>query len=88
MGSSLELEIDGKLELARRTCADRPPERTERGEKWAVDGVGLCHVGAIQHVEGLDHEVELPVRFDVEELEDTDVERRRPRQPQGVPCQA
>src|SRR5438132_10853394 len=43
---------------------------------------------SIQHVERLDHQVELAVRFDVEELEDADVERRGRGQPEGIPRHA
>ena len=72
----LELEINGKLELPGRARLDRPAERLEWRQKRPVDGIHLGDVRAIQHVEGFDDEVELPVRLDVEVLENAKVQRR------------
>ena len=72
----LELEVDRKLELPGRPCVDRLAEGWDWCQKWAVDGIQFSHVRSVEQVEGLDHEIELPVRLDAEVLEDAKIERR------------
>src|SRR5438093_3544900 len=80
----LELEIDGKLELPGGPRLNCPAKRSEWSQKRPVDGIHLGHIRSIQHVEGFDDEIELPVRLDVEVLENPKVQRRRRRQPRRV----
>ena len=72
--ASLELEIERELDLAGDARLDWPAKCGPGCEQRSVHGVDLRDVRPIQEIEGFHYQVELAVRFDVQVLENSDVE--------------